>query len=299
MLLLPIFGDQVKIRGIKELGKRAFSVRNFQRKIYKSFLSRNSMKKRGQITIFIVIAVIIIAAIVLLTIFRPAVFRPRVSAEEAQKIVSAQVLPVSDFVADCLEGPYKESLVKIGYQGGYCSPVPVSYNQLGNYSVPYLVKESKNNLLLLEGEGATISKEIERCVDMEEVIECINDFKAFEKLIDVKERGDLTFRTQFVPPLKIVVSIDYPLGLSRGEAKTEIQEMGFEVRSGLYSAYLAAADITSSELEEGDFDIDSYVRENPFITLDRQGVPGTVYYYLTTVPLEDEKEYDFHFGVER
>lgn len=256
------------------------------------------MFKRGQVTLFVIIAILLVGAVVLFLFLRPSIIQAPVSAEEAQKIVAAQSAPVRDLVIKCVEGPLRDAVIKVGFQGGYCNPVPVKYSQLGNYSVPYLVEKSgnqfRNNLLLLEGDGATISNEIVKCTDMEAVMKCINNFESFKPLIDVKSSGDLTFKISFIPPVTIRADIIYPLTLSKGSAKTTIKDMQLDIKSGLFNAYTAATDITNSEIKSHDFKIDEYVRNNRFITMDRQ----ETYYYLTTVPIDTEEPYKFHFAVD-
>jgi hypothetical protein len=259
------------------------------------------MNKRGQIALFVIVGILIIGAVALFVMFRSGTIKAPVSAEEAEKIVAAEVSPVKDLVTGCIKESYSGAVVKIGLQGGYCSPVPVKYNQLGNYSVPYLVEKSGasyiNNILLLEGNGATISKEIDRCVDMQTIMKCINNFKSF-KDVDVKATGELTWKTTF-SGTDILADINYPITISRGESKTTIEEMKLNIKSGLLNAYNTAVKITNSEVSSHDFDMDAFARENLFIRMDRQGTPEAIYYYLTTVPEANEGEYNFNFAVER
>jgi hypothetical protein len=259
------------------------------------------MNKRGQITLFVIIAILLIGAVAVFLLFRTSVIKAPVSAEEAQKIVAAEVAPVQDLVTGCIKDSYQGALITIGLQGGYCSPVPVKYNQLGNISVPYLVEKSGtsyvNNILLLEGNGATVSKEIGRCADMQKIMKCINNFNSFRD-VTVKATGDLTWKTAF-SGTDILLDINYPITISRGDAKTTIEEMKLSMKSGLLNAYNTAVKITNSEISSHDFDIDAYARENLFIRMDRQGTADAVYYYLTTVPESNEGEYNFNFAVER
>jgi len=262
-----------------------------------------NMNKRGQIALFVIVGILIVGAVALFVMFQSGAVKAPVSAEEAEKIVAAEVSPVKDLVTGCVKESYSGAVVKIGLQGGYCSPVPVKYSQLGNYSVPYLVEKSGtsyiNNILLLGGNGATISKEIDRCVDMQTmqtIMKCINNFKSF-KDVDVKATGELTWKTTF-SGTDILLDINYPITISKGESKTTIEEMKLNIKSGLLNAYNTAVQVTNSEVLTQDFDIDAYSIKNPnMILIERQGAPEATYYYLTTIPQESEEKYNFNFAV--
>ena len=258
------------------------------------------MFKRGQITLFVIIAIILIGAVATIVILRTGAIKAPVSAEEAEKIVASQIAPVKDLVTGCIQEPYSDSLKKIGMQGGYCT-VSLKNSQLGNYSVPYLVEKSGNdyinNLLLLNGGNATIAKEIDRCIDMEKIMSCI-DFGIF-KDVTVNPTGELTWETEILPG-KIIITVNYPLTISRGDAKATVDEMRLEVKTGLVNAYTAATAITNSEVSSHDFDIGDYSVKNPNkVMISRQGAPEAIYYYITTIPAESEEAYQFNFAVDR
>ncbi|MEM2956034.1 MAG: hypothetical protein QW041_00440 [Candidatus Pacearchaeota archaeon] len=260
------------------------------------------MFKRGQITLFVIIAILLVGAVAIFLLFQQGIIKPSVSPEEAEKIVASEVQPVKDLMIRCVKESYFDALKKIGMQGGYCSPVPVKHNQIGNYSVPYLVEKSGeryiNNILLLEGDGITIEKEIEKCTDMQKIMKCINNFKSF-KDVDVKASRDIRINTKFFNG-KIILTINYPLTISRGSAKTTIEEMKLEIKSGLQNVYNAVIEITNSEIKNHDFNINEFARKNLFVSIERQGALEGIYYYLKTKPQqEDEESYEFNFIVER
>ena len=167
---------------------------------------------RGQVTLFVVVAILIIAAIATLILFRSGAIKAPVSAEEAEKIVASQIQPIKDFVVNCVKTPYEKVVENIGIQGGFCSPASsgVKYSQLGTYSVPYLITKSgnsySNNLLLLEGNGASISSEIVKCVNVSQIMKCINNFNSFKSIVDVTPVGEMTFSQSFSRPTTIAVS---------------------------------------------------------------------------------------------
>jgi len=258
--------------------------------------------KKGQVTLFVIIAILVIVGIAIVVFLVPQLTKPAMTAEEAKIFLAGQSSSVKNYVAECVKLSYVKAIASVGYQGGYCSPVPVENIFISPYSVPYLVSKDNgyaNNILMLSGNGASISREIDTCVDSSEVNKCINNFKSFRQLMDIKENGPLTWKTSFSGN-NAVVSINYPLTLSKGEASTAIDAISLRFASGIPAVYDAALKITNSEVTTQDFNIDSYIRENPSsVTIERQGTPEGIYYYLTSVPKSGEEPYKFNFIVKR
>jgi hypothetical protein len=264
------------------------------------------LNKRGQVTLFVIAAIILVVGAAIVFSVRQGAIKIPVSQEEAQKIVSGQVQPISDVVARCAEGPVKEATKNIGLQGGYCSPVPVRAIPFGNLSLPYLVETSGvNHILSLNGSVHTVSAEILMCTNMTEIIQCIDHFNSFKKVVDVKEIGNMSMTMHFsqTSPL-VTVTINYPLEISRGGAKTLIEQMKFNFKSGLQAAHAAAVVVTNNQSTTHDFDYVTYLRANA----NRGNVPKVsgqlvdphrIDYYILTVPAEDEDPYMFNFAVEK
>lgn len=255
--------------------------------------------KRGQVTLFVVIAIIVVVGIVLILSIQQGAIKAPVGAEEAQKLVASQLQPISDFVVKCAEEPVKDSVKSIGIQGGYCN-IPVRADTISTYRIPFLVQlPDKSNLLALEGDGPTIENEIIACTNMTKIMKCIDNFNSFKKVVSVAPQKDLSLNLHFVSPDTIAVEINYPLLVSRAESKSTLEKMTFDFKSGLQAAYLTAVRIIGSEISSHDFDIDHYVRTLPNVHIERQGIDTTrIYYYLESVIIESDP-YAFHFAVER
>ena len=258
------------------------------------------LNKRGQISIFVIIAIVIVAAVLFFLVIQPQITRPALSAEEAQKLLASQIEPIKKYVTDCVEKTYMKCVTLIGYQGGYYKPA--RFIQFGNYSIPYLVyKEGDNwanDLPLL----ATIGRNIDECAKSgsNDIKTCINDFKEFKKIIDIEEKP-MAISTMEIQECSITIDVDYPLILKRSGSQTSVDKMPFSFSACLGQAYNAAIKITNSETTSQSFDIDTYTRQNPmYILIERQGIPEGIFYYLETIPPTTEIEpYHFHFGVQR
>jgi hypothetical protein len=258
--------------------------------------------KRGQVTIFVIIAIVIVAAVIFFLVIRPKITQPSLSAEEAQKFLASQIDPIKKYTTDCIEKTFKKCTILIGYQGGYYKPESSRSVASGNYSLPYLVyKEGDswvNDLPLL----ATIGRNIDECAkdNINEIKTCLNDFKTFKETMDISEK-EMTFTINSIEEYSINVDANYPLVLTRSGVTSSIDKMPFSYPVGLGQAYKTATEITNSERAGQSFDIDTYSSKNPaYIYIERQGIPEGIFYYLTTIPPQANLEaFHFQFGIQR
>jgi hypothetical protein len=192
--------------------------------------------RRGQVTLFVIVAIIIIAGIAIFVATRQGIIKPAVSAEEAQKIVSSQIQPIRDRIEECAKGMARSSINTMGWYGGYAAVLPEraltgasealpGAPDLTSYSQFYDTERSSYEMFLpslerMKGEFALLFRE-----DNLRFQECINDFEEFRKLVDIKA-GNLNINTSEVDfgekSGKMVIPFTYPITVSKGEAKTVI-----------------------------------------------------------------------------
>ena len=77
------------------------------------------MKKRGQVTIFIILGIVIIAAVGIFLYFSEFSLKSLIGMETES--ISSEVLPIHNFVTDCVKNMGEDTLYLIGQQGGYSS----------------------------------------------------------------------------------------------------------------------------------------------------------------------------------
>lgn len=99
------------------------------------------MQKRGQITIFIIIAIVIVVAIVLVFVLRPF---------KSQETTDIEVAPIRDYVDNCVKSTLVDGIRLIGLQGGYF--VPEDYLRTNVSLIAY--GYDKENVLVSESEMA-------------------------------------------------------------------------------------------------------------------------------------------------
>ena len=262
-------------------------------------IKRGIFGQKGQVTLFVIIAIVIMAAVLLFMIIKPSFIKQQVSAEEAEKVLATQGQAVKDLIEKCVSESFVKGVILVGYQGGYYKPS--EYETLGIYNVSYgCIKENgiyQNTLPFLTEIGRELEKYIASSSAAAEIDNCLKNFDSFKKAgIEVKPENRVitvgTIELTYIP-----VSIKWPLTLKAGSASMIISEMDFKVKSGLGIAHQVAAAITKGECTEGKFDIPIYLREHPIATVQVQVSNGKTYYYLITIPQEGEDPFNFHFIV--
>jgi hypothetical protein len=213
---------------------------------------RKMTKSKGQVTIFVILALVIIGAIV--TIF---VFRDRLFVSE----VPAEFLPVYQAYENCIEAETRIALDLAGMQGGrvsvgnaegesYYSPFSSQLNFLGT-PVPYWFYVSENGIAKENiPSKKQIENEIARFIE-ERVNEC--DFSAFYRqgfYIDFK-----------APKAKVIindnnaeVNVDNTLTASRGEASARRIAHNAKVSSNFGMLYNSAVKLYNKQKNEMTFD---------------------------------------------
>lgn len=184
------------------------------------------MKKRGQITIFIIIGIIILIVVALLLYVQ----REKVSGflTEPIETIPSQYLPVRNFVEGCIMNTATQAIMLLGLQGGYIdvpqwsiadprASIPLTPD--GNLRIPMWYYRDQNHVPNLEGMRNEITKYIGENLDL-----CIRNFTALSDrfIIDADEAIEIV--TQ-IGDEAIIINAKYPLYaqlLEEPEARQEI-----------------------------------------------------------------------------
>jgi len=192
------------------------------------------MNKRGQITLFVIVAVLIIAAIVLVYVFQPQLLGIKMSPEEAQKLVTSQTQSVRDYTEICMEHSTMKLLNTMGRQGGYvlppmnrfAIPLPIAGAPIMSYALFYHPERGYIN------EFPSIEEMKDELVDYltvnPEFLSCIDEYSPYEKIIDVKivdaltiDRVNIEFGEESG---SLIVPYSYPVEISKGNASALIED---------------------------------------------------------------------------
>ncbi|MCK5449534.1 hypothetical protein KAI32_01585 [Candidatus Pacearchaeota archaeon] len=204
----------------------------------------NEMNKKGQVTIFIIVAIIMVSAVI-------GYFTLRSGFVES---VPEDMKPVYDYYLSCLEATTKQGVSLLGEQGGYIEvpdfepgsaymPFSSQLDFLGQ-PVPYWMYVSGNNLLREQVPTKSgMEGELESYVS-ERVDDC--DFSDFEKMgydVYVGE-GDVEAR---INKLDVGLEVNNNLIIIKGEQSVIVNNHKISLNSKLGKFYEMAIEVYNFE----------------------------------------------------
>jgi hypothetical protein len=191
------------------------------------------VNKKGQLTIFIIIAILIIAVIAVIFFFRP---------EPNTQGGSPEVSPVYTKTLSCLESTAEDGIFYIALRGGYYNiPEQVSVNYLEEETCYYYIDSAKK-IPSME----VINSELEKYIS-ENLKYCI-DFKSLKEQGFNVEEGDLDINIE-INKDEVIVNADYPLTITKGEEVSRFGEFSTDIPVDINKMYLASGEIVSSYSE--------------------------------------------------
>jgi len=220
--------------------------------------------KKGQITIFVIIAVIIIAVVVLFFLIGPGdtLINPEGRVENPNNLLSL-----------CLKDAVKEKAQEISSKGGYIeNPFNRTFkftDEDETYDVAFLcyTKEFYNPCVTqqpmmishLEDElKNTLGKKVEDCVE-----EIGRNYEAQGYTVDVNYKD---FNVELIPD-EIKLDVDVRIGLSKVE--TSVQEgLNANIQSKLYNNAIVAQQIVFQNAKFCNFDYFGYMMTYPEFEID-------------------------------
>lgn len=163
------------------------------------------MEKRGQIAIFVIVAIVIVAVIII--IFALKNF-------SIGQVIDPTIQPIYNFVEGCVKSTAIDGLYVNGQRGGYY----VVQSPKNENDVPYYV--INNNLKILDKRtmeselGKYISNKLDGCVGN------FSDSRDFRI-----SKGKTTIRINpYIEDEKISINLDYPLIIKKGDTTWEVKE---------------------------------------------------------------------------
>ena len=192
------------------------------------------MSKRGQITIYLLIAIVIIAILgFFIYINNLGLFEKSQTNIEEEVELSEYKSSAEDYINSCLKYISKDIILYIGIQGGYYNH-PQYYLQDRYFFYSYYFFDGKNimpEINIIEDE---ISKAISR-----ELVYCVNDFQIF-KTKNVKfEQGPIKSITE-IKDKEIRINIKYPITINKDKQKLKLSE---DYETKVYLRFNTAYDV--------------------------------------------------------
>jgi len=238
----------------------------------------NKSDKKGQITIFIILAIMIVALGIVIYMFYPQIKSSLGFAEQNP----------SAFMQSCLQDKIKETVDKITPQGGSLNPE--FYYLYQDVKIRYLCYTNEYISLCTVQEPMlkeSIESEIKANIQSD-VTECLNELESsftgrgYQVSL---HRG--TFAVELLPK-RIAVTLNSSLSLKKGDETETYQEFKVVLNNNLYELISIANSILSFEATAGDVETTAYMNYYRDLKVEKlkQG-DGTKIYILTDRNTED------------
>lgn len=266
--------------------------------------------EKGQITLFVVLAIVIVSVIVLLLVIKPEIFKPKMSEEEAKRFLAPKIEELRDFTAECVEKTSSNYFERIGAHAGYYKYSGLSTINFAGEKVIVAYKgdgefvNALPSLSLICGEGFNVYMQKEGYAMLDS---CTDNFESFKKVMEVNTGArEITAECR---EEDVVIKVDWSIKASKADVSLDVKPKDVKLLIPLSDVLSVANDIVNEEVRGNHFEfgtLSGYVigksEKLSRINLNMQHYPGDeqMIYYLTTEPYrKGEKEYNFYFAVNR
>jgi hypothetical protein len=223
-------------------------------------------KKRGQVTIFIILAIVIVVAGILLYFFLPSIR------------TSFQPTNPEQFIESCVFTDFDETLKTISAQGGSLDPEP--YLLYRNTKIQYGCYTNEYYRLCVM-QQPLLQRSIEELLEKDLNDRAKNCFQELKS--DYEQKGyrvQIERNTTYVEFLPKHVRVDLQTRVTLTKDSTQTYEdFDFDQRSGLYELLSIASSILNWEARYGEAETTIYMAYYPQIKIEKNklGEGSTVY----------------------
>lgn len=240
------------------------------------------LNKRGQVTIFIILAIVIVALGILIYMFYPQI----------RSTLGFQEQNPNSFIQTCLQDKLKETVDVLGPQGGLLNP-EFYYTYQGD-KIRYLCYTNENfetctvqEPLLkqtIESEvKGEITSDVKECFD-----ELESSFRSQGYEVDLN-RGE--FAVELLPK-RVAAMFNYSLSLRRGDDVQTNEQFIVALNNNLYELVSIANSIISYEASLGDVETTTYMNYYRDLRVEKKKQSdGTTIYILTDLNTEDKFQF--------
>lgn len=238
-------------------------------------------KKRGQVTIFIIIAVLVVAIGILIYMLSPGI----------RTGITTETKSPEQFIQTCLEDEIKDAVERLSLQGG--SIEPEHYFTFNNINIEYLCYTNEDFVLCVV-QQPLLKQHIESEIEDEiegEVGSCFNALREnYENLGYGVDLPPGSTKVELLPK-RIVTSFSHVLTLTKGE--TEIHDsFNIVLNNNLYELISISKSIIEWETTLGEADPRLYMIYYSDLKVEKNSRDdGTNIYIITDRNTEDKFQF--------
>jgi hypothetical protein len=219
------------------------------------------MRKRGQVTILIILGLVILSSIIMVYMFREKIFLSEFERQKAESLqVPQQAAELHDYIGDCVQEVIQEPINLIGQQGGYITlpndPIGQGmHNQFSNsleifpgtdFETAYWFYEAANGVPRFQAPAKVdmelqiadyINQHLPLCADDQEIFERYN-----------AEVGEVFAEVEILDD-EVQVIVDYPVTVELEEYDFNFDSFYESIDVPLGSMFDSAVEIMNEENE--------------------------------------------------
>ncbi|MBS3138399.1 hypothetical protein J4207_01700 [Candidatus Woesearchaeota archaeon] len=210
------------------------------------------MRKRGQVTLFIILGALLLVGLLLFVVFRERITLSQILPD---RIFPTKTGTIQRFIDGCIEAVGTEGLTLLGAQGGYIElPDDIERNWQAyidtGIKVPHWHYNGENRIPSF----VVMENHLNRYVN-DNLRACLNNLAEFQQQYTIIEKGDVTTTTR-IQDEDVAFLVEYPLEVRDKEGKkiTDIEDFRVEVSLLLKKMTEVATSIMSKEAETMKFE---------------------------------------------
>ncbi len=184
--------------------------------------------KKGQVSIFIIIAIFIVTVIAFILILR--------ENNSIQTNISPEIQSIYSYYKDCIKDTGEQAIYAIGWSGGY-------------YTFPNHSTENAISYYYFQGKNYAPSKkfiesELSRFID-DMLVYCNNDLTQFS---DFNIKAGEPKTTSKIEEGKVIFNVNYPLEITKVNTNYFIKNFNVNVKSRLKEIYDFSINLTNQQI---------------------------------------------------
>jgi len=238
------------------------------------------IKKRGQVAVFIIIAILIVIGIILFFLYRGMLFPQRQGSE---------TFSPESYLESCISPYIKSNLELQAAHGGFAAPE--EYAEYNGDKVAYLCYTNeyfKTCVVQKPMIKSQVEKELGASV-LDRAKECAQNLaQEYRSRGYGVELGTISSGLAILPG-KISVSFIMPLTVTKDSSTQSFDRFDIGVKSEMYDMLMISENIVTFEAELGDSEISSYMQYYPDIKVEKDKISDGSKIYTVTNVVTNEK----------
>ena len=186
--------------------------------------------QRGQLTIFIILAIVIVGVVLVFFAIRGGIF---------QQILTPNTEKVQNFVQNCIDETGTDIIYQIGQNGGYYFPSNLSTSS----GVSIYYENGKNYL----PSKKQIEEEISSFFDYE-LFFCTRNFVDFPDMNILQ--GEIKTETK-IENERVVLNVNYPITITKDNSGSRIENFKAEIPTRMGIVYDSVSEFLQNQTDNG------------------------------------------------